>query len=399
MGASGTSAKDVSIVILGAGYAGLRVAREVARRSRGRVRPLVIDRHPVHVLRTQLYEVDRLAREQTDNARWLVPLSEALDPRYVATREGEVASIDLEARSLLVGGERVTYRQLAICLGSVPAYFGVPGADRAHQVYGFMGARRLASELRVLLEGDVGAVRSHPVRVAVVGGGSTGTELAAEIATARWERIVGGPARTPEVTLVTGSLPFLSGFPEPLIRHARRLLERAHVRTLEHLNVTRVEPTEITLENGDRLACDVAVWCAGVQAPNVVRSLAAPHGHGGRVRVDAHLEIPGHPGAFAIGDSAEFQDPTTGMIAPATAQAALAEAPVAAANLLARARARPLVPFRYREKGVIIAVGVGRGAARAAGITLWGSPAALLKAAVDRGYAYAAEHRATPRGL
>ena len=390
---------DVSIAILGAGYAGLRVAREVARRSRGSIRPLVIDRHPVHVLRTELYEVDRLAREDTDASRWLIPLREALDPRYVATREGEVESIDLEARSLLVSGERITFRRLAICLGSVPAYFGVPGAEKAHQVYGFMGARQLASELRERLKESAGATPPQPVRVAVVGGGSTGTELSAEVATARWGQIVGAPVVAPEVTLVTGALPFLPGFPEPLVRHARRLLGRARVRMVEHLNVTRVDANELTLENGDRLAFDLAVWCAGVQAPNVVRNLPVPHGHSGRVRVDANLEIPGHPGAFAVGDAAEFQDPATGMIAPATAQAALAEAPIAAANLLARARRRALVPFRYREKGVVIAVGVGRGAGRAGGLTLWGSPAALLKAAVDRGYAYAAEHRTVPRGL
>ena len=390
---------DITIVILGAGYAGLRAAREVVRRSRGRIRPLVIDRHPVHVLRTGLFEVDRLAREDADTSRWLVPLDEALDPRYVVTHEGEVESIDLEARTLLVNGQRITYRQLAICLGSVPAYFGVPGAEKAHQVYGFMGARRLASELRERLTDAAGASPSRPVRVAVVGGGSTGTELAAAVATARWERILGAPAVAPEVTLVTGALPFLPGFPEPLKHHARRLLGRARVRMVEHLNVTRVEPSELTLENGDRVATDVVVWCAGVQAPNVVRSLPAAHGHGGRLRVDAQLEGPGHPGTCAIGDAAEFQDPTSGMIVPATAQAALAEAPVAAANLVARARARPLTPFRYREKGVILAVGVGRGAARAGGITLWGSPAALLKAVVDRGYAYATEHGATPRGL
>ena len=399
MAASSSPRGRVGVAILGAGYAGLRIAREVVRRSHGKIRPTIIDRHPVHVLRTQLYEVDRLAREDADLSRWLVPLSEALDPDRVDFMEGEVGSIDLHARALTVNGRLVGYRQLAICLGSVPAYFGVPGADRAHQVYGLMGARRFGVELRDRIR-DASATRdARPIRVAVVGGGSTGTELAAEVATARWQRLAGREAQRPEVTLVAGSLPFLSGLPEPLILHARALLGRAKVRLLEHLNVTHVDERELTLENGDRVEFDLVAWCAGVQAPNVVRALSVAHGHSGRVKVDAHLEIPRCPGTFAVGDAAEFQDPVTGVIAPATAQAALAEAPVAARNLVARAYRRPLVPFRYAERGVFVAVGVGRASGRAGGITLWGSPAALLKAAVDRGYAYAARHRTTPRGL
>ncbi|HEY6238487.1 MAG TPA: hypothetical protein VIZ68_04805, partial [Thermoplasmata archaeon] len=114
---------------------------------------------------------------------------------------------------------------------------------------------------------------------------------------------------------------------------------------------------------------------------------------------DAHLEVPHHPGAFAVGDVAEFQDPTTGVIAPATAQAALAEAPVAGANLVARVLGRPLVVFRYRQRGVIVSVGVGKASGRAAGLTIWGNPAAILKTFVEKGYSYATKHRTTPRGL
>ncbi|MCI4360618.1 MAG: FAD-dependent oxidoreductase, partial [Thermoplasmata archaeon] len=185
----------------------------------------------------------------------------------------------------------------------------------------------------------------------------------------------------------------------PVIAHARTLLTKAKVRLIENRNVTRVDETELHLENGDRVPFDLSVWAAGVQAPGVIRAIPGEHGHGGRLKVDAHLEVLGHPGVFAVGDVAEFQDPTTGVIAPATAQAALAEAPVAAANLVARARGRPLVPFVYREKGVIVAVGIGKGAGRAAGLTLWGRPAALVKKAVEKGYSFAAEHGTPPRGL
>ena len=391
---------DAPIYVLGAGYAGLRVAQELSRKSRGRLPVVLVDRHPVHVLRTELYEIDELARSGDQAGRWLVPLSTALDGDRVTFREGLVESIDLEAKTLSIGGQIHRFGAIALCLGSVPAFYGVPGAKEIpHQVYGFTGARRLALTLKDALAQRAREAGAAPLRVVVVGGGSTGTELAAEIATAPWRKIAAPEVKRPEVTIVTGSVPFLDGFPDPVIEHARELLARARVHLIEHRNVTRVDPTELRLENGDAVPFDLSVWCAGVQAPAVVRALSVEHGRSGRLKVDPNLEVVGHPGVFAVGDVAEFRDPTTGVIAPATAQAALAEAPVAAANLLARVRGSAMRPFVYRERGVIVAVGIGRGAGRAGGLTLWGRPASLVKKFVERGYSYAAEHGTTPRGL
>jgi NADH dehydrogenase len=391
---------DLPIVVLGAGYAGLRVAHEVSRRGRGRLPVVVIDRHPVHVLRTELYEIDALASESADSRRWLVPLSTALNARNVQYVEGLVDRIDLKDRTVHFGPGSQRFSQLAICLGSVPAFFGVPGArEIAHQVYGYLGARRLAQTLRSMIAERAASPTAPPVRVAVIGGGSTGTEVAAEIATARWARIAGPGARAPQVTLITGEVEFLTGFNGGIVAHARALLERAHVTLVERVNVKAIGETELELMNGQHVVYDLVVWAGGVQAPPVVRSVDAEHGHSGRLRVDPHLELPGHAGVFAVGDAGEFVDPSSGVIAPATAQAALAEAPFGAANLVARALGHPLTPFVYREKGVIVAVGLGKAAGRTAGVTIWGRPASAVKKFVEKGYAYATETGQTPRGL
>ncbi|HEV2231302.1 MAG TPA: hypothetical protein VGS18_03865, partial [Thermoplasmata archaeon] len=95
---------------------------------------------------------------------------------------------------------------------------------------------------------------------------------------------------------------------------------------------------------------------------------------------------------FGVGDVVEFEDPTSGAIAPATAQAALSEATVAGRNLVARWFGRPLRPFRYRERGTIVSVGHGVASADIRHLTIWGSPAKLLKWAEERRYQRAAEH-------
>ncbi|MCI4351437.1 MAG: FAD-dependent oxidoreductase [Thermoplasmata archaeon] len=384
---------EPGVVVLGAGYAGLTCAHELTRAGRGRIPVTLVDRHPFHVLRTELYEVGRIARDPEHVEAWAVPFSKALDDLAITQEVGEVEAVDLAQRTVRVSGRTIAYRGLAICLGSIPAYYGVPGAEtETNQVYRMGGAQRLATELR-RIEADSarGPPEGRP-RVVVIGGGSTGTEVAAEIATADWASIVGEPAKAPLVRLVTGKVPFLEGLPEGLVRHARRLLGKAGVELIEGKNVQRVARGEAHLEDGTSVPFDVAVWCAGVQAPPLVRNLPAAHGKAGRLLVTEHLELPEWPGVFGVGDVIEFKDPSTGMFVPATAQAALAEAPVAARNAIARLTGTPLKPFRYREKGVIVAVGVGRGAGKVGGVTVWGSPAALIAALQQKEYALRVRH-------
>jgi len=385
-------------VILGAGYAGLAVAQEVHRRSKGRIPVVLVDRNPVHVLRTELYEVGKLAATGDATDPWVVPLAEVLEGTAVEFRQGSVEQIDLEHRTVTLDTGPVRFGALAIGLGNVAAYYGVPGAAaNTHQVYRLSGAKKLAAEIREIERASASLSGERRPRIVVVGGGSTGTELSAEIATTDWRPIADASARPPEVVLVTGSLPFLAGFPDSVVARARRTLTRAGVVIVSGWNVTRVDPGRVALEDGTVLACGAAVWCAGLEAPSAVRALPVPHGRAGRVAVEPTLEIPGYPGAFVVGDAAEIRDERTGGPVPATAQAALAEARVAAQNLVARWNGRPLSPFAYRERGVVVALGLGQAAGAVRKVPIWGSPAALLKRIVQRDYAHSVERGEAPR--
>jgi NADH:quinone reductase (non-electrogenic) len=394
MSSAGGSSED-RLVVLGAGYAGLAVAQEVDRRARGTLATTLIDRNPVHVLRTELYEVGRLASVDGEVDHWVVPLAKVFERSSVECRQAVVQGIDFDARKIQLDSGALGFRYLAICLGSVPAYYGVPGApEHTHQVYRLSGARRLAAALRDVEAASTELPGERRPRVVVIGGGSTGTELAAEIATTDWSAVTRRDVRAPDVFLVTGSLPFLAGFPPALIGRARDLLKRAGVVLVHGINVQRVEPGRVQLTDGSVLATDIAVWCAGLEAPPLVRNLPVPHGKSGRIAVEPTLEVPGRPGAFAVGDSAEFRDPETQVVAPATAQAALAEARTVAVNVVARSRGAPLVPFHYRERGVAVSLGLGKGAATVRRFTIWGRPAALLKRAVEREYSRSVAHGA-----
>ena len=375
------------VVVLGAGYAGLATAQGVARRSRGKLPVVLVDRHPVHVLRTELYEIGRLARAAGDPGPWTVPLARALERSSVEFRTSDVRAIDLDGRTVEFDSGRLSYGQLVIALGSVAAYYGVPGAvENTHQVYRLSGAQRLAAAIREVEQRSATLPPERRPRFVIVGGGSTATELGAEIAATDWAAIAGPGARAPEVLLVTGALPFLAGFPPAVVARARRVLRRRGVSLIEGLNATRVDPGKISISDGSTIAFDLAIWCAGLEVPPVVRALPVPHGRAGRLRVAPTLELPDRPGVFAVGDVIELADPDTGAPVPGTAAAALAAGEVAAANAVARWRNRPLVPLRYRERGAVVALGTGSAAGSVRHVTVWGSPAALLKRLVQRDY-------------
>jgi len=397
MAAAPESRAELPAVVLGAGYAGLTLAQEVYRRSRGRVPVVLVDRNPVHVLRTQLYEVGELAATGESTDRWTVPLAGVLEGTSVQFRQGAVRSIDLALGSVELDTGALRYRALAICLGSVAAYYGVPGAaELTYQVYRLSGAKKLAGAIREIEQKSTALPGERRPRIVIVGGGSTGTELAAEIATTDWKTIADPRARPPDVFLLTGSLPFLAGFSPSIVDRARRVLARAGVTIVHGLNVTRVDPGRVALEDGSVLACEAAVWCAGLEAPPNVRQLPVPHGKAGRIAAEPTLEVPGHPGVFAVGDVVEVKDPDTGAPVPGTAQAALAEARTAARNLVARWNGQPLEPFRFRERGVVVALGLGQAAGSVRAVPIWGSPAALLKRIVQRDYAHAVERGESP---
>ena len=160
------------VVVLGAGYAGVMVAQEVARRSKGQLRIVLVDRHPSHVLRTELYEVGRLAAEGGASS-FSIPIEKVLARTSVSWRTDSVHAIDLATRVITLDSGRLSYRYLAIGLGSVAAYYGVPGAEEyTHQVYRLPNASALADAIREVERESPHLPAERRPRIIVVGGGS-----------------------------------------------------------------------------------------------------------------------------------------------------------------------------------------------------------------------------------
>ncbi len=171
-------------------------------------------------------------------------------------------------------------------------------------------AARLESLLRERTSG------ADPVEVAVVGGGFSGIELAANAASFLGDRGV--------VTIYTRALaPSLTDHP-PCMRYVRRALDRLGIRVREGV---RVDPTT--------LVADVVLVATGITPPAVLREFNVPLAPDGALPVDRFLRVSGEEDVFAVGDCATFLP----VPLPRVGVFAVRQQPVLIHNLLARAEA------------------------------------------------------------
>jgi len=355
-----TSSQHSEVVVIGAGFAGLEVARGLGRAG---IETSVIDRHNHHLFQPLLYQIATAALSATDIAE---PIRKVLRrQKSVRVLFGEVASIDTEAREVLMTyGHRIGYRYLVLASGAGHGYFGHDEwAQWAPGLKTIEDARHIRSQLLLTFERaertEDPVEQQRLLSIAIIGGGPTGVELAGAIAEltrftlARDFRSI-RPEAT-RVTLVEAGPRLLSGFSEGASEFAKTRLERlgVHVRTGEA--VEDVGPTSVSIA-GQVVPVGLVIWAAGVAASPLARQLGETD-RAGRIAVDETLAVRGRTDVFALGDVAVFTS-EDGKPLPGLAQVAKQQGVYLGRSLAAHIReGEPLGRFRYHGRGNTAIVG------------------------------------------
>ncbi|MBD0417225.1 NAD(P)/FAD-dependent oxidoreductase [Oryzicola mucosus] len=349
------------VVIVGAGFGGLEVARALGKADIGAT---VIDRHNHHVFQPLLYQVATAALSATDIAE---PIRKVLrDYPSIQVLYGRVVDIDLTARRVsLDDGSQITFDTLVLAAGAVPSYFGrTDWADFAPGLKTIEDARKLRSSLLRCFElaerSSDAAEQARLMTIAVIGGGPTGVEMAGSIAelsrhtlTRDFRNVRPGTTR---VILIEAGDRMLGGFDARLSDYARQRLKKLGVEIRTRQRVEAIDATSITV-SGETIPVGAVVWAAGVMASDLAAKTGGELDRGGRVRVDRYLRVKGHENIFALGDMALCLD-DGGNPLPGLAQVAKQQGIYLGRALTAKpSDTVPIEAFVYRSRGNTAIIG------------------------------------------
>ena len=372
------------IVIVGGGFAGLFTALNLEQYSFKGERPevLLVDRTERFVFAPLLYELISGELKTWEVAPRFEDLLEGTTIRF---RQGDVTGIDLEnGKVQFAEGVAEPYDQLVIAAGGSTPVEIVPGArEHALPFRTLEDAQQLIARLKSCF--DAGA---DPVRVVLVGAGSSGVELACKLADTLQTK--------GNIALFDREKEILAEVEPQTRKLAQAELEKRAVRLSLSTKILAVTEKGLGIESPDRgtefIPADVVLWTVGTTVPKLVKALDVPKTAGGKIKILPTLQIEDHPQIFALGDLADSID-AQGKAVGASAQVAFQQSEYCAWNIWAQHSGRSLLDFRYTSLGQLLGLGINSGVASLFGVSVGGTPAYLLRRRIYLYRMPTAEHR------
>lgn len=335
-----------TILILGAGFGGLRTALLLDKKLKhsnltGKYEVVLVDKNDYHLYTPALYEVVVTPKETADYLMLervvTIPVTQIIDGSSVIFWKGTIKNLDVEnARVAFDTGEELPYEYVVIALGSEVNGFGIPGVkEYGHQFKTFLDAVRLRDKIFELI-----ADKNYPVRIVVGGGGSTGVELAAELAKLAEKLAKEKKQHILSVSIIEGSGSVLSNFGRKIIQLATERLENLRVQIIAGESISSLIEKRIVLKSNKIIPFDLFIWTGGVKASGMLGSLPFKIERQGKVRVGKemlcvpateHLPLLGM--VYGLGDSVCFYDPKTQKPIAGVARAAISQGTVVAQNI------------------------------------------------------------------
>ena len=366
------------IVIVGGGAGGIELATKLGRRL-GRHRRAditLVDAARTHLWKPLLHEVaagtldshedelEYLAQAHARHFHFRLGYADGID-RY--QRSVSLAPLHNEQGEEIVPRRSIGYDTLVLAVGSVSNDFGIEGVS---QNCFFLDTKEQAENFQEhLIESFLyahsrgGPESESALHVAIVGGGATGVELAAQLydvtrqfARYGMDRI--DPSRHIRIFIIEAAEHILPALPKRISDATREELERLGTRVLEGERVVTVSPEAIRTAGGTVVPAGIKVWAAGIKAPDFLTGIEWLETTSiNQVVVNDNLQSVSDENVFAIGDCAACPWPGHDVNVPPRAQAAHQQASVLAKSLSRRIDGRALLKYRYRDYGSLVSLG------------------------------------------
>lgn len=320
---------DKQVVVLGAGFGGLRAALLLAKNG---VSVILIDKNDYHTYTPLLYEL-AVTHNEVANICGLkniltFPIKEIFEGLPVTFIQEEVKNVDLISGDIHLASQIIHFDCLILALGAEPNYFHIPGLQENSLPFKtFLDALRVRGELTSQPFGKI-------PKVVIGGGGSTGVELAGEIQF----------AGLGQVTIIQALPGILSGFDPKVIALAEKRLKELNV-AVKLSAIKEVRKNILLLTSGEEISFDLLIWAGGNKSARLIDILPLKKEFRGHLSVaDEMTCLPQTPDLqltskiYAIGDTVCFYNQKTGQVAPGLASIAIEQAEVVVKNILGDAQ-------------------------------------------------------------
>lgn len=359
-----------TIVVVGGGAGGLELATRLGdslgRKKQARI--VLIDRNRNHIWKPLLHEVATGSLDiNTDGVVYRAHSG----AHHYEFQLGTMTGLDREARCVrlealfdeegreVLPARTVSYDTLVMAVGSVSNDFGTPGVSD-HSF--FLDSHRQAERFHRALLNQFLRINQQSsdaaLRLAIVGGGATGVELAAELYhVADLLKVYGMPemsAKRLKITLIEAGPRILPALPVRIALSAKRELAKLGVQILEDTRVMRADDKGFIAEGDKRLDADLMVWAAGVKAPEFVAQMGIfETNRAGQILVKPTLQSTVDEDIYVLGDCCACQQPD-GSWVPPRAQSAHQMASLVYRNIVNGRQGKALKDYVYKDHGSLV---------------------------------------------
>ncbi len=350
------------IVIVGGGFAGVKMAKKFANKN---VQVVLFDRHNYHTFQPLLYQVATAGLEPDAIAG---PLRKLLDnSKNIFFRMATVSLVLPDRNAVLTDKGTLEYDHLIIACGSKTNYFG--NSDKFQKAFPLKQIPQ-ALDLRshILQNLEQAVLTSEPeqieklLNVVIVGGGPTGVEVAGAFGELKKHVL---PNDYPDLNLdkmniylVEGMSGLLGGMSDFANERAQKYLKKFDVRVKLNTMVKSFDGQQVVFDNEETLETTTLIWAAGVMG-NVIDGLPEESVFKSRYKVDKYNKILNTSNIYAVGDIAYMEEDDYPKGHPMLAPVAMQQGEHLAKNLLSLISnpAKALKPFTYFDKGSMATIG------------------------------------------
>ncbi len=355
----------MKIVIIGAGFGGLRLARRLSNQPGFEV--TLVDRFNYHQFQPLFYQV---ATAGLDASNISFPLRKVFHKsKNVRIRMAELKQVIPSGNIVITDTEELQYDVLVLATGADTNFFGNGQVEKfAIPMKSTLEALQLRYRILQNFEKALTVADREELQklmnIVVAGGGPTGVELAGALAEMKKYVL---PKDYPEldfskmnIYLIEGTGKTLGSMSERSSAQSRKYLERLGVTVMTNKLLKEYDGEKITLNDASAINSKTVIWAAGIKGniPNGIdKDLIA---RGNRIKTDRHCKVMGLENVYAIGDLAYMETPKYPNGHPQVAPVAMQQADLLVHNfkmIERKSREDKFYEFEYKDKGSMATVG------------------------------------------